>query len=178
MNIFIIGAERCGKSTAALHLSQALNCEYAETGRRVIRELAKFYAKGSEDPQSVERWAKLIGLHKPEFRKELGLFGDLITGVSPTHLIDECLRRARIVVGVRRRREVLGYFQRYGQGSWKSVWIKIKSTTGQTEKASRYELAEQPCDFEVINDGSPEDLQSKMQSLAQKIQRVNLTNEN
>ena len=36
MNIFIIGAERCGKSTAALQLSQALNCEYAETGRRVI----------------------------------------------------------------------------------------------------------------------------------------------
>ena len=169
MKIFIIGSERCGKSSAAFFLSQALNCEYAETGRLVINELAKLYATGNGAPESYDTWVRIIGLHKDEFRHELGVVGDLITTLAPTHLIDDCAKRARIVVGVRRRREVLSFFRNCSRQDWNCRWIKIVAPQPAVS-GSRYELRSQPCDYEVVNDGDLPALQEKMQTVARKIQ--------
>jgi hypothetical protein len=169
MRIFIVGAERSGKSTAALYLSEALYCKFAETGDLVIDELAKLYSLGNGLHQKTETWARIIGLHKEDFRPELGVIGDLITRIRPSALIDACPRRARIVVGVRRKREVFGCYERRSRRGWNSLWIKIVSNRPPVS-ASRYELQDHPCDGEIVNDGDLSALQSKMYELARIIQ--------
>jgi hypothetical protein len=170
MNIFIIGGERCGKSSAAQYLARALGCDFAETGQPVIRELAKLYACGNgwEAQESVETWERMIRIGKAEFRRELTLLGNLMTKLSPTCLIEHCCSRARIVVGVRRQREVLGFFQKHSQCASKSVWIKVVARQ-PLMAGSSYELAGQPCDYEVLNDGDHTQLEEKMYVIANKI---------
>lgn len=168
MNIFIIGGERCGKSTAAQHLAKALGCDFAETGRPVIRELAKLYAS-SKEPDRIETWEKLIRIGKSEFRSELATIGDLMTKLAPTCLIEHCCKRARIVVGVRRRREVLSFFQAHGRNVNEALWIKIVASQPLVV-GSNFELQDQPCDYEVVNDGDYAQLEQKVNAVASKIQ--------
>lgn len=176
MNIFVIGDARSGKSSAARFLAQALGSEMAETGDVVIEQLAKLYAvshshgyEAVPGHASVETWSKLIRLGKPEFRRELAAIGDMLVEVSPTSLIDVCAKRAQVIVGVRRRREVLGYFQGYGHAGWRCVWIRVVGPYAKLKDPS-YELADQPCDYEVINSGDLSELQKKMFALARVIQ--------
>ena len=168
MKIFLFGDARCGKSSAARFLAQSLGCEMAETGQVVINELAKMYAAGNGSVDGMQTWSKLINAGKCEFRKELSVIGDLMTRISPTYLIDECGKRARIVVGVRRRREVLGYFQSCGRQSWNSIWIRVVARQPHSSDSS-YELHGQPCDYEVQNTGDLNELQQKMYALARVI---------
>jgi hypothetical protein len=165
MRIFVIGQHETGKSAAALYLAQALQCEHAETGRVVIGELARFYAAGSQNPDAQVTWQRMIGVAKREFRDELIVMGNLMTRLSPTCLIDECCNRASIVVGVRRRAEVLGYLNLGDPSHWDALWIKVLG--GKAKQADRtYELQDQPCDFSVVNDGALIDLHRKMFDIA------------
>lgn len=169
MRIFVIGEARSGKSTAARFLAESMGYECAETSELLIRELAKLYSAANGYVGGVETWAKLIAMGKSEFRKELACIGDLCVSFSKTYLIDECLKRAQIVVGVRRRSEVLGYFQNHGRQSWKSVWIKVVGPeSGVT--SSNYELQGQPCDYLVTNSGDLNELKHKMFALARVLQ--------
>ncbi|MBA2704595.1 MAG: hypothetical protein H0U60_12185 [Blastocatellia bacterium] len=161
MRIFIIGQHETGKSAAALYLAQALQCEHAETGRVVIGELAKFYAAGSRNPDALVTWQRMIGVAKREFRDELLAIGDLMTRLSPACLIDECCKRASIVVGVRRRSEVFGYLNNGDFEKWDAVWIKIVGGRAKGQDAT-FQLHDQPCDFVVVNDGALIDLHRKM----------------
>ena len=170
MRIFIIGQHESGKSAAALYLAQALLCEHAETGRVVIGELAKFYAAGSRNGDAVETWRRMIGVAKREFRDELIAIGDLMTRLSPTCLIDECCKRASIVVGVRRRCEIMSFLNNGDLSNWDALWIRIVGGKSKTADPT-YELHGQPCDFEVVNDGALIDLHRKMYDVAAAIRR-------
>jgi hypothetical protein len=164
MRIFIVGPSRCGKSAAAQFLAEALGVHYAETGRIVIRELAKLYGSKADE----DRWAQMISVCKREYREELTGLGDLMTRLKPDCLIHACADLAPIVVGVRRRCEVMGYLHGSHRARWNSIWIKVRGGSG-TERDDHFELHDQPANFEVRNFGTLNDLRSTMQEIGRLI---------
>jgi len=168
MTIFIIGADRCGKSTAAQYLAEALGCDYAETGRLVTQILAQLTAESFGRPESAAACARMFSNFKEDCREALSTLGDQIAEFAPTFLMDVCSVFSKIVVGVRRRREALAYIESCSPENCDSIWIKIVAPQPPLPN-SRYELHSLPCDYEVINDGSLADLQRKMHALAQII---------
>lgn len=175
MKIFVIGPHESGKSAAALYLAQALQCEHAETGRVVIEELAKFYGASSRNSDAVLTWKRMIGVSKREFRDELIVMGNLMTRLAPTCLIEECCKQASIVVGVRRKAEVMGYMRNGDPTVWDSIWIRIVG--GKARKPDpTYELHDQPCDYEIVNEGTLIDLHRKTYDVAMTIRNKSVRN--
>jgi hypothetical protein len=164
VRIFIVGPNQCGKSAAAQFLAETLGVQFAETGRIVIRELAKLYGSKADE----DRWAQMISVCKREYREELTGLGDLMTRLKPDCLIDACADLAPIVVGVRRRREVMGYLHGPHRARWNSIWIKVRGGRS-AEQDDHFELHDQPANYEVRNFGSLDDLRWTMREIGRLI---------
>ena len=167
MRIFIIGRSRSGKSLAARYLAEALACDWSETSTPVIRELAELCKVSSGMLDDGQCWERLIRVGKDEFRAELQRMGDLMVRLRPGYLIRECCARSRIIVGVRRRCEVLDYFRHHDPSGWRSVWIKIIAENSRPDP--HFELDHAKVDFEVINNGDPSSLAQQMNRISRLI---------
>ena len=168
MRIFIVGPSRSGKSTAAQMFSKILNVDYAETGETVIEALAKFYALSHQRMEAMPMWKLLLKICNAEFGPELTAMGDVLTAIDPSALIEPCLKKAAIIVGVRRRCEVIAYLKSNDPLGRKTVWIKMRCDNNLLSE-SRYELWDCPCDFEIINEGSLTDLEEKVRRITEAI---------
>jgi adenylate kinase family enzyme len=163
--VFIVGPDGSGKSSAARFLAMELGFPMAETGDVLVNELARVYAAGDDNR---EHWARTIHGCKDEFRGELQVIGDLMTRLKPACLIDACCRKARIIVGVRRVKEMAAYATNGDSEGLPSVWIKLVRVPERT-RGSRYELGRLRCDYEVLNAGNLSKLQETLRRIAAEV---------
>jgi hypothetical protein len=168
MRIFIIGAEESGKSTASRFLSLELGIPAEETGRVVMRELAKYHVKQGDTYPDVEVVAATIELCKDQFREHLRMMGTMMTKLKPTALIDGCTHpyKPAIVVGVRRMREVQGLMLQDERHLADAVWIRIDRPGHDRKPGDVYELDDLPCEYVVRNCASLKCLRERMIQIA------------
>lgn len=178
MRIFIIGAEESGKSTASRFLSLELGIPAAETGRVVIRELAKFHVQQRDTYPDVDVVAATIEHCKEQFREHLRMMGTMMTKLKPTALIDDCVNpyAPAIIVGVRRIREVQGLADHGYRYMTDAVWIRIDRPGFNRKPGDVFELHDMPCDYVVRNCGSLQCLRERMIRIAAELRQRALSN--
>jgi len=163
MSIFIIGHQGVGKSTVAQLLGLELKCRVAETGQVVTDELARLYARfvtGSSEHASY--WSTGLTALKEDVRDQLETLGDLLTRMKPDCLVSRCQMHATIIVGIRRRCEVLTLSR-----SAADIWIRVERPNAS--KQGVFELGDMPCDFVVRNNGNLSDLEALVKAIAPAI---------
>jgi hypothetical protein len=173
MRIYIIGAEESGKSTASRFLSLELGIPAAETGRVVMRELAKFHAQQRDTYPDVDVVAATIEQCKDQFRGHLRMMGTMMTKLKPTVLIDECTNpyAPAIIVGVRRIREVQGLADHGYSYMTDAVWIRIDRPGHDRKPGDVFELHDMPCNYVVRNCGSLKCLRERMIRIAAELRQ-------
>lgn len=170
MKIFIVGADQVGKTTVAELLGNRLKMPVGETGDMLCAFLARVYA-GREgdycDSQHFKTWVLRILNHKEMFRPQLASLGDLLARVDPRYLVEQCAHFAPIIVGVRRRREVIPFVAKGVEK--KNIWIKVRGPNRGALRSSIFELGPYEFDYSVNNFGHLDWLKQNVDELADKI---------
>ena len=171
MNIFIVGPAGTGKSTVARAMAEVYVCPAAETSQVLVRNLAELFAAGESGGKPPDYWRQAIDGCKEEYRQALVQLGDLITSLRPSALIEACVGAGghSVIAGVRRACEIEGYLTA-SQSPAKSVWIKVRRPRQPPLSNDRYELELFRPHYEIINDGTLEDLEEMARDLAAGIQ--------
>ena len=182
--IFVVGAQGSGKSTFARMLSDALeqlpepSClghwPVSECSTILARRLAHllqpcFPLPGVDEQQLAER----IVRNKDYFREALRRLGEQMAEDSPAQLVRMAARHGRIVVGVRRREEVLAYCaQQMEHGDSRgdrNLWVLVDRTPTGPDDFEREMFQLQICRKTIFNNGDVALLKQNAWRLAAEI---------
>lgn len=109
--VFVIGASGSGKSTFAALLAARLGVRVGETSGALMKEAAALMKEVIGDV-SEDEYLEYYKSKSDTARVQLIVIGDLMTRLLPTCLIDGATKNgAAIIVGVRRKVELEGWFQ-------------------------------------------------------------------
>lgn len=182
--IFIVGPSGGGKSLFARLLSNALHVHanpiaqgwnVADCSTFLAKRLAHVLHPHLTLPGFTEQQlSQHIIDHKDRFRESLRRIGEQLAKDAPAALIREAKHVGRIVVGVRRREEVIGYAEYMRDwrraGNHNDLWILVDSTAlSVQDDFDRAFFQMQVCKKKIWNNGNMDLLRQNAQSLADEI---------
>lgn len=166
----VIGPARAGKSTFATYLAEALGTKAVDTSEWLVQVESK------RQEVLQERFKSTTWLYEPVLdgyyksgwdpdrnrpaRELLIALGDAVCALQPDFLIEQCLKKGDIIVGIRRQSE----FDHLPDGV-QVVWIDRTGTTDGTD-SKHLDIPRSVADVIVNNNGSLDDLRHEAERIA------------